>query len=196
MQIDGDALRCARPAQSHAPRPSDVFRRAILARGRSQRPRRESRAGSRPTFHHPVCKGREACPHVSVGRLLIATASARRHSGSKPEYPCYRTMTYSKGAPGEVMLDGTVSDPVACPSMLLYRLDEPPFGARSARRAARARATSRTAVRLSRVVVNESFGCALHLRAAALEPGDGGRAADVLRRARGPGAGGGDRHRP
>jgi hypothetical protein len=27
-----------------------------------------------------------------------------------------RTMTYSKGAPGEVMLDGTVSDPVACPS--------------------------------------------------------------------------------
>src|SRR4030095_9904431 len=51
---------------------------------------------------------------------------------------CYRTMTYSKGAPGEVMLDGTVSDPVACPSMLLYRLDEPPFGARSARRAARA----------------------------------------------------------
>lgn len=36
-------------------------------------------------------------------------------------------MTYSKGAPGEVMLDGTVSDPVACPSMLLYRLDEPPL---------------------------------------------------------------------
>jgi hypothetical protein len=106
---------------------------------------------------------REACPHVSVGRLLIATASARRHSGSKPEYPCYRTMTYSKGAPGEVMLDGTVSDPVACPSMLLYRLDEPPFGARSARRAARALATSRTALRLSRVVVNESFGCALYL---------------------------------
>ncbi len=90
-------------------------------------------------------------------------ASARRHSGSKPEYPCYRTMTYSKGAPGEVMLDGTVSDPVACPSMLLYRLDEPPFGARSARRAARALATSCTAVRLSRGVVNESFGWALHL---------------------------------
>ena len=72
-------------------------------------------------------------------------------------------MTYSKGAPGEVMLDGTVSDPVAYPSMLLYRLDEPPFGARSARRAVRALAASRTAVRLSRVFVNESFGCGLHL---------------------------------
>ena len=33
-------------------------------------------------------------------------------------------MTYSKGAPGEVMLDGTVSDPVACPSMLLSRFSE------------------------------------------------------------------------
>jgi hypothetical protein len=123
----------------------------------------ESRAVSTSDVPSSCAQKREACPHVSVGRLLIATASARRHSGSKPEYPCYRTMTYSKGAPGEVMLDGTVSDPVACPSMLLYRLDEPPFGARSARRAARALATSRTVVRLSRVVVNESFGCALHL---------------------------------
>jgi hypothetical protein len=45
-------------------------------------------------------------------------------------------MTYSKGAPGEVMLDGTVSDPVACPSMLLYRFDEPPFRSSIARHAA------------------------------------------------------------
>jgi hypothetical protein len=42
---------------------------------------------------------REACPHVSVGRLLIATASARRHSGSKPEYPCYRTNDLLEGCP-------------------------------------------------------------------------------------------------
>src|SRR5262245_10453898 len=63
-----------------------------------------------------ACKKREACPHVSVSRLLIATASARRYSGSRPEHRRYRTMTYSKGAPGEVRLEGTVSDPAACPS--------------------------------------------------------------------------------
>src|SRR5437660_8530888 len=101
---------------------------------------------------------REACPRVIVGRLLIATASARRtlriEAGVSVDS---RTMTYSKGAPGEVRPDGTVYDPVACPSILLYPFDEPPFGARFARRAARAVTTSRTAVRLLREVVNESL---------------------------------------
>jgi len=131
-------------------------RRAILACGRSQRPRRESRAGSRPTFHHPVCKG-EKPVHMSQW----AGFSSRRHrlvaTPDRSRSILVWTMTYSKGAPGEVMLDGTVSDPVACPCVLLYRLDEPPFGARSARRATRALAPSRIAVRLSRVVVNGSF---------------------------------------
>jgi len=67
--------------------------------------------------------------------------SARRSSGWKPEYLWYRTMTYSKGAPGEVMLDGTVSDPVACPSDSPLSVRRIPF--RSSIREARGAGPSR-----------------------------------------------------
>jgi len=62
-------------------------------------------------------------------------------------------MIYSKGAAGEVTLDGTVSDPVACPSLARRSVRRTSFRS-SARRAARAVAASQTPVRLLRAVVN------------------------------------------
>jgi hypothetical protein len=96
----------------------------------------------------------------SLATCSWAGFSSRRHrlvaTPDRSRSIFYRTVTYSKGAPGEVRLDGTVSDPVACPSSSSISSRNPLFGDRS-----RARGISRrdlnTAVRLSHADVNDSF---------------------------------------
>jgi hypothetical protein len=92
---------------------------AVALRRRGRDGARRVRVDPRPRAHPSsviLCPTkREACPRV-VGRLFIATASSTSQLRIEAGV-LISDVTYSKGAPGEVMLDGTVSDPVACPSL-------------------------------------------------------------------------------